>query len=203
MDAIQGAARAKLGNHPALIFLPEFILPHRGYGVIVREEMPRELRIELELEAEYPSIEEVEAALDDLDSSDLLDDIIDEYTQEMDDLLDEFEKEIEDLEETENELPDKIEEVDEYTEETEETNSDGDDDNNETNEGEDDGDTEGDKEEQKKCYSISLGIGDSKVTFNTCHEDDDDDSFFNEDTIEGCRYLTWSQTIDYTHSYYP
>lgn len=159
MDAIEGAARKKLGNHPALIMLPEFIRAQRGYGPIVREGMSRQLRIDLGLEAKFPSIEEVEEALKDLDNSDLLDDIVDEWEAEMQDLVDEFEEEVDDLEETEEELPDTIEETREQQESNDDANEE---------------DDEEEAKENKKCWTVSLKIGKIKITFNSCEEEEKD-----------------------------
>ncbi|NET40620.1 hypothetical protein [Okeania sp. SIO2B3] len=102
-------------------------------------------------QSDFPTIEEVEEALRDLDSSDLLDDIVDEWGEEMQDLIDELEEEIENLEETEDELPDAIEETEEVSYE------------------EDIPDEEDSEEDTKeKCWIISLGVGDKKITFSTC-----------------------------------
>lgn len=149
-DTIRSAATKGL-KRPGLI-LPDIPL---GGAPILRDNY-RDLRVELGLEDEFPTIEEVEDALRDLDSSDIINEFIDEWEQEMQDLIDELEEEAEDLlEESEDDLPDVIEENEEQV-----------------------------NEEGKKCWAMTISIGDAKITFGTCEKETTEDDSDSSDGID-------------------
>ncbi|NES07231.1 MAG: hypothetical protein F6K22_33230, partial [Okeania sp. SIO2F4] len=114
-DATQKAAMRRLGNHPALILLPEFIEAQKGYGPAIYEDTSTDLRRELGSESEDPTLEDVEQLFED---SELLEDIIDEELEEIDDIIEQLdEKDLEKIvEDFEEEIPNEEIETDEHEE---------------------------------------------------------------------------------------
>ncbi|NET46756.1 hypothetical protein [Okeania sp. SIO2B3] len=141
-EATQKAAIKRFGNHPALIFLPEFIEAQKGYGPNVYEATEEQVeyyedRIREEKEIDAELLEDMW----DLDFD--LEEIIQDELQEIEDIIEQIE---------EKDLDKIVEDLEEEVPEAEEVET-----------------KEYEKEPGgEKCHSISLQIGEKTVSFDTC-----------------------------------
>jgi len=171
LEGIKTLVIRKFGKHPALTLLPEYIKSLRGYG-------PRTYIDETSqvLEDVFGPQEEHDEFIDDLllgDDTKFLDDIIDDELTEIDNIIDQLEpKDLDELLDDLEDIPDSDEN-----------------DIVEENSGND----------NQKCTTISLNMGEEVVTFNTCDGREDPPDRKNNNTRD---YSDLQPPISGIHDYW-